>query len=476
MLDLEIDPEARLGAAPSRALPGRCQPGRARDAAARAGAGHAQRRAHPRDRGAFGACGSKMSAGSRARSRACATSSSPTGGARAMLDASVCAAAGAAAAAAGAVLMIVAPARLARRFRRLARAGAVLARDAGVAPDEIVWQVGARAPATSSPPRMPRRRGLDAPAHACRGHFLDLAEQVICHRDPERFGLLYRLLLAAPGRAATARGRDRSRRHRAEAMARAVRRDMHKMTAFVRFREVADEDGGAAFVAWFEPEHHILERARPFFVERFATMRWSILTPRRSLHWDGETLRFAAGATTADAPARRRDRGLLADLLRQHLQSGPAEGEGDEGGDADEVLAEPSRGRTDFSADRRCGRRRRRTMVADAADAAARAAMRGMARRRPRPNPTRRHRDRDAERGARGGARLHGAAICIAMRRRPCSARGRQDAPVMFVGEQPGDQEDLAGKPFVGPAGQAVRPGAGGGRDRPRRGPMSPMR
>ncbi len=24
----------------------------------------------------------------------------------------------------------------------------------------------------------------------------------------------------------------------------------------------------------------------------------------------------------------------------------------------------------------------------------------------------------------------------------------------MFVGEQPGDQEDLAGKPFVGPAGQ----------------------
>jgi DNA polymerase len=24
----------------------------------------------------------------------------------------------------------------------------------------------------------------------------------------------------------------------------------------------------------------------------------------------------------------------------------------------------------------------------------------------------------------------------------------------MFVGEQPGDQEDLAGRPFVGPAGQ----------------------
>ena len=31
---------------------------------------------------------------------------------------------------------------------------------------------------------------------------------------------------------------------------------------------------------------------------------------------------------------------------------------------------------------------------------------------------------------------------------------GPADAAVVFVGEQPGDQEDLAGMPFVGPAGQ----------------------
>ena len=31
---------------------------------------------------------------------------------------------------------------------------------------------------------------------------------------------------------------------------------------------------------------------------------------------------------------------------------------------------------------------------------------------------------------------------------------GPLDAKIMFVGEQPGDQEDLAGRPFVGPAGQ----------------------
>ena len=33
---------------------------------------------------------------------------------------------------------------------------------------------------------------------------------------------------------------------------------------------------------------------------------------------------------------------------------------------------------------------------------------------------------------------------------------GRESANIMFVGEQPGDQEDLAGKPFVGPAGRLL--------------------
>jgi DNA polymerase len=33
---------------------------------------------------------------------------------------------------------------------------------------------------------------------------------------------------------------------------------------------------------------------------------------------------------------------------------------------------------------------------------------------------------------------------------------GPLDAKIMFVGEQPGDQEDLAGKPFIGPAGRIL--------------------
>jgi hypothetical protein len=44
-------------------------------------------------------------------------------------------------------------------------------------------------------------------------------------------------------------------------MAKAVRRDLHKMHAFVRFRRV-ETPGGERFVAWFEPDHHIVERRR----------------------------------------------------------------------------------------------------------------------------------------------------------------------------------------------------------------------
>jgi DNA polymerase len=35
-------------------------------------------------------------------------------------------------------------------------------------------------------------------------------------------------------------------------------------------------------------------------------------------------------------------------------------------------------------------------------------------------------------------------------------AEGRKRSPLMLVGEQPGDKEDLAGKPFVGPAGRVL--------------------
>ena len=41
-------------------------------------------------------------------------------------------------------------------------------------------------------------------------------------------------------------------------------------------------------------------------------------------------------------------------------------------------------------------------------------------------------------------------------RRQTVFGEGPQDAAVIFIGEQPGDQEDQAGHPFVGPSGQLL--------------------
>jgi DNA polymerase len=56
------------------------------------------------------------------------------------------------------------------------------------------------------------------------------------------------------------------------------------------------------FVAWFEPSHRIVEAVAPFFMRRFTTMNWAILTPDRCAFWDGKSLTFGPGARRGDAP------------------------------------------------------------------------------------------------------------------------------------------------------------------------------
>ena len=132
--------------------------------------------------------------------------------------------------------------------------------------------------------------------------FVELAEAGACHADPERWALLYRLLWRQTHREPrlmdVATDPDV---HRLLRMEKAVRRDTHKMKAFVRFRTV-EHEGATVYVAWFEPEHHVVERASAFFAERFASMRWSILTPRRCAHWDGASVAFTPGVSRAEAP------------------------------------------------------------------------------------------------------------------------------------------------------------------------------
>src|SRR5205085_6424516 len=77
--------------------------------------------------------------------------------------------------------------------------------------------------------------------------FVDLARDVVCHSDPERFALLYGLLLRLKSERHVLDDEADPRVRRAQELAKAVRRDIHKMHAFVRFREIDDR-----FVAFFE--------------------------------------------------------------------------------------------------------------------------------------------------------------------------------------------------------------------------------
>src|SRR6476469_6720262 len=89
--------------------------------------------------------------------------------------------------------------------------------------------------------------------------FLRLCEVVVLHHDPQRFSLLYRLLWRLVHEPTLRNDPIDPDMMLAQQMAQAVRRDMHKMKAFLRFRQVPDDErpGEVLHVAWFEPTHHI---------------------------------------------------------------------------------------------------------------------------------------------------------------------------------------------------------------------------
>src|ERR1700742_4699616 len=174
-----------------------------------------------------------------------------------------------------------------------------------IEPADVSWSVRGNDPgffetSATTAPLAEQSGTFNVPAK-----FVELAETAILHRDSERFALLYRLLwrlrsdhdlLDVPTDPDVAR---------ITAMAKTVHRDEHKMHAFVRFREIGRERE-THYVAWFEPEHHIVELAAPFFASRFADMPWSILTPDLCAHWDGHAVSFTPGVAKAEAPTEDR--------------------------------------------------------------------------------------------------------------------------------------------------------------------------
>ena len=302
---------------------------------------------------------------------------------------------------------------------------------AAIAPAEVDWRVGESVGGSLfGGDLFPVG---DAPAFPVPRAFIELAQSVVCHSDPARFSLLHHCLDRLREGSASLEDKADPLLRRLETIAKAVRRDIHKMRAFVRFREV-EADGGPHYAAWFEPEHHIVRANAGFFVRRFANMRWSILTPELSIHWNGDRLTQSPGATRADAPsgdpieavwktyyasifnpARVKIGAMLKEMPKKYWKNMP------ETALVNELISG--------------AQARERNMV-------------------------------EASRGQIGGnARTAWEALRVeAMGCTRCDlykcgtqtvfGEGPLNARIMFVGEQPGDQEDLAGKPFVGPAGQ----------------------
>ena len=324
--------------------------------------------------------------------------------------------------------------------------------------------------------------------------FLEAARIAAMHRDPERWNLLYRLLYRLQA--------DRNLLHhetdddvanllRLEGQ---VRRDLHKMHAFVRFRKVlqpgdpserpvvVDEEVTVAssaaheqhvhhllletptpfgpvkaelescpppepiadkdcehFIAWYQPDHRIVPLAAPFFAERFAIMRWSILTPDASVAWDpiSKTLTFGPGLPRESAPAEDE----LESLWRSYYASiyNPAR-------------LNPEAMRSEMPV--RYWKNLPEVSMLPALITQSKTRVEKMVTRQQ-SQPTAQPFVPDdhslpalvAALPACKGCDLYCHAIQVV------PGRGSATAALMLVGEQPGDQEDKQGEPFVGPAG-----------------------
>jgi DNA polymerase len=292
----------------------------------------------------------------------------------------------------------------------------------------------------------------EAPPLALPKAVASLIADVVCHRDPERYGLLYQLAwrVLHGERALLEVGSD-PLVHRLHLMRKEIARAIHKMHAFVRFRRV-DTPEGEHYVAWFEPEHFILEAVGPFFRDRFGSLAWSILTPLGSVHWDRATLAYGPPATRADAPssdafesgwrtyyesifnpARINAAAMRAEMPKRYWKNLPE--------------AQSIRGLMTAA-----GPRVQEMVAQVPAPSVKRRPEAALARMHERPGP--------------GSLEALNRSIAAyvpprAFAPRPVLGEGPAGASIMFVGEQPGDHEEAQGRPFVGPAGQLLEQALG---------------
>ncbi|MBX9455477.1 MAG: UdgX family uracil-DNA binding protein [Rhizobium sp.] len=285
--------------------------------------------------------------------------------------------------------------------------------------------------------------------------FLPLAEAAICHSGPGRFSLSYRVLWRLQQDRALLADRADPDVAALHGMAQAVRRDNHKMHAFVRFRELGTgQTGRRQFGAWFEPQHHIVELSAPFFVRRFADMDWMIATPGLAARFVDGKLSIEECPIRPDLPEDDAD-----DLWRTYFANifNPAR-----------LKIKAMKSEMPVRYWKNMPEARLIPAMIAGADEAAREMQQKMpsvahlrtervVRRVPLAPEAIRSGDRpETIAEARAAALTCTRCDLCRYATQTVFGDGPEGAEVMFVGEQPGDEEDLAGKPFVGPAGRLL--------------------
>jgi DNA polymerase len=322
-------------------------------------------------------------------------------------------------------------------FRRAVRA---LVGDA-VVPNDVIWDT------SDNPGLFEAETSVEAPPISLPRSTCELIELVVCHLGLERYAELYTLiwrlrhgephLLEVPSDPLV---------QSLEMKRKAVRRDLHKMHAFLRFRRTEAESGDERFVAWFEPDHFILEATAGFFVDRFRALHWSILTPMGSLHWNRERLVVGPPARREDAvqhdpfengwsayyestfnPARLNVRAMRGHMPKKYWRN------------MNEAQAIPHLVHSAPSRVKEMIEREAAMPLKRNPDKAVAAMW-----------------DKEPKTLSELNAIIAASEPLVPGTTRAVLGEGPIGASIAFVGEQPGDQEDLQGRPFVGPAGQLL--------------------
>ena len=298
---------------------------------------------------------------------------------------------------------------------------------AGIPPEDVLWT------------HEPSLFGSDTLSAGTRHiavpkQFVALADLISCHREESKWSLLYRVLYRiVQGERhllAIESDPDVNVLYR---MRKEITHDMHRMKAFVRFRELDDR-----YIAWHKPDHFIVEKMAPWFAERFGSMKWSILTPDRTAHWDLQKLSFGPGVAATEAPTKD----ALEELWLAYYASTFNPNRVNEKVLRNHVPA-------------RYWAAMPETVMIPGLIADAKARGQQMCEAKPIsaaafvPSQATLPMLRESVHACRG-CDLHERAT------QPVFGQGREDARIVLVGEQPGEQEDLLGLPFVGPAGQLL--------------------